>query len=105
MTHGELESFRHRLEQLLAMTTDVIDRINLTIRDVVPRCADANEQASLEAERRMLLLQAERGRRLKREIHLAVHRMDRGEYGYCESCGESIELGRLEVHPAARVCV
>jgi len=105
MTHEQLNSFRHSLEDLLAQTTANVDRINHAIRDFLPSCADPSDRATMEADRRMLLLQADQKRRLKREIHLAFYRMDCGDYGYCESCGEAIDLRRLEVHPAARVCV
>lgn len=105
MTHAQLNSFRHSLEDLLAQTTTNVDRINRTFQEFLPSCADDSDRATLEAERRMLLLQADRERRLKREIHLAFHRMECGDYGYCESCGEPIDLRRLEVHPAARLCV
>ncbi|GAB6057544.1 TraR/DksA family transcriptional regulator [Desulfonatronum parangueonense] len=105
MTHEQLASFRHSLDELLTEITVNVDRINLSLRDVVPQCADANDRATLEAERRMLLLQADRERRLKREIHLAFHRINCGDYGYCEGCGELIDIRRLQVHPAARVCV
>jgi len=35
----------------------------------------------------------------------ALNRIDRGEYGYCQQCGEDINLKRLEVQPWARHCV
>ncbi len=105
MTHEQLNSFRCSLDDLLAETSAAVDRINCSIRDAVPVCPDDNDRATLEAERSMLLLQAERERRLKREILLAYHRMEQGEYGICEACGESIDLRRLEANPAARMCV
>jgi DnaK suppressor protein len=105
MTHEQLNSFRCSLEELLAETTANVDRINGSIRDVFPSCADANDRATLEAERRMLILQAERERRLKREIQLAFHRINHGGYGICEACGEFIDVRRLAVQPTARMCV
>jgi len=35
----------------------------------------------------------------------ALNRIDRGEYGYCQQCGEDINVKRLEVQPWARHCV
>ena len=35
----------------------------------------------------------------------ALARIDRGEYGYCQQCGEDIPAKRLEVQPWARHCV
>ncbi|MBN1675973.1 MAG: TraR/DksA C4-type zinc finger protein [Kiritimatiellae bacterium] len=39
------------------------------------------------------------------EIDDAIQRIDAGEYGICESCGEEIEPGRLQAIPFARNCV
>ena len=38
------------------------------------------------------------------EVDDALLRIELGEYGICEVCGTPIELERLEVHPAARLC-
>ncbi|MGK7652593.1 TraR/DksA family transcriptional regulator [Roseovarius sp. B08] len=35
----------------------------------------------------------------------ALVRIDEGEYGYCEDCGEEIATGRLKLDPAATRCV
>lgn len=40
-----------------------------------------------------------------REIGIAMERMDRGEYGICEECGEPIGEERLEVMPSAVTCI
>ena len=47
-----------------------------------------------EMERKQLLL-----------VEDALNRIDRGEYGYCQQCGEEIAAKRLEVQPWARHCV
>lgn len=44
--------------------------------------------------------QAERHRFLA-----ALGRLDEGEYGYCDDCGDAIAQGRLELDPAALRCV
>ncbi len=36
---------------------------------------------------------------------LAAARMDEGEYGACVTCGEDIAAKRLELDPAAAVCI
>ncbi len=38
-------------------------------------------------------------------VEEALNRIDRGEYGYCQQCGEDINVKRLEVQPWARHCV
>ena len=35
----------------------------------------------------------------------ALARMDEGEFGYCEDCGEDIAQGRLQLDPAATRCI
>ena len=44
--------------------------------------------------------QAERTR-----LQAALARLDEGEYGYCEACGDEIAPGRLKLDPAATRCV
>lgn len=38
-------------------------------------------------------------------IAAALRRIDDDEYGYCEQCGGRIPAGRLEIDPAAELCV
>lgn len=45
-----------------------------------------------------------RGAELRR-IASALARMDAGEYGYCVECGEEIAARRLELDPAAPLCI
>lgn len=40
-----------------------------------------------------------------RECHSALQRIEAGQYGSCEKCGEEIELNRLMANPAALLCV
>jgi RNA polymerase-binding transcription factor DksA len=40
-----------------------------------------------------------------REINDALGRIQSGKFGKCESCGEDIPEGRLEVVPHARFCM
>jgi len=39
------------------------------------------------------------------EIEAALGRLHEGRYGLCETCGNPIHEGRLEVMPAARYCI
>lgn len=38
-------------------------------------------------------------------LEQALERLEQGDYGRCEVCGETIPPERLEVRPAARTCV
>ena len=39
------------------------------------------------------------------DVNLALAKMDKGAYGVCEICGKPIDPARLEVLPAARLCI
>ncbi|MEU9015585.1 TraR/DksA C4-type zinc finger protein [Streptomyces sp. NPDC048479] len=39
------------------------------------------------------------------DLDRALERLERGEYGRCEGCGEPIPAERLEARPAASTCV
>lgn len=38
-------------------------------------------------------------------LRSALQRLDQGDFGYCEDCGDDIAPGRLRFDPTARVCV
>lgn len=39
------------------------------------------------------------------DVDRALERLERGDYGRCEGCGEPIPAERLEARPAASTCV
>ena len=41
----------------------------------------------------------------RRALHAALARLEEGEFGYCEECGEEIAARRLELDPTARRCI
>lgn len=58
----------------------------------------AVERLTQVAAHEQLLVQAE-------EVARALAKLDEGTYGVCDSCGEAIPEGRLEIHPWAVLCV
>lgn len=76
--------------------------------DDTPRldaCADENEYASRVVEVGMQLALRRRMEARRAEIEDALRRMDVGDYGLCEECGEDIGLARLMANPTAQLCV
>ncbi|MEM7075028.1 MAG: TraR/DksA C4-type zinc finger protein [Pseudomonadota bacterium] len=41
----------------------------------------------------------------RRRLEAALNRLDDGEYGFCEACGEHIAPGRLRLDPAVAICI
>ena len=64
----------------------------LSRMDALQRQAMADAQAARRATRR-------------RRIRAALSRLDAGEFGYCEDCGERIPDARLALDPTAPLCV
>ena len=51
-------------------------------------------------------LEIKRRRQLElQKISTALQRMEEGNYGYCVKCGEAIAIKRLELDPAAPLCI
>ncbi|WP_209425195.1 TraR/DksA C4-type zinc finger protein [Pararhodobacter sp. SW119] len=60
---------------------------------------DAMQQQAMAAA-----LEARRGAR-RRAITAALLRMEAGEFGFCEDCGDFIGFGRLDLDPTLVRCV
>jgi DnaK suppressor protein len=89
----QLESERvHLREQLADLTGGSFD----------DNFADSGQVAAEKGENRVL---ASRLRDQLDDVEAALGRLDDGSYGQCETCGDSIGEGRLEVMPAARHCI
>ena len=58
-----------------------------------------------EQERELSLLMRDRGRDRLEAIEEAIQRMQAGDYGFCEECGDPIPKRRLIAMPLARMCV
>lgn len=56
-------------------------------------------------ERSKILAILDRADRHLADVDRALERLERGEYGYCEACGEPIGATRLRARPAARLCL
>ena len=67
--------------------------------------ADALDVAVNESNREFNLRLADRERRLLGKIRYALRRLDEGEYGACEGCGEPITYKRLIARPVATMCI
>jgi RNA polymerase-binding transcription factor DksA len=58
---------------------------------------------ALELEKRLALEQSLRNS--LNEVEHALQKYEAGTYGFCDSCGQLIEQGRLEALPQASLCL
>jgi len=55
--------------------------------------------------RRLELNRIEHDKLHLRKLKGALKRINEGDFGYCESCGDEISLKRLQARPESRFCV
>jgi DnaK suppressor protein len=96
-------------EVLLQTKRDILktldERIKANDISVQREIGDIFDDADLEQTREFNLLLGTRERQKLEQIESALSRMEHGEYGFCEDCGENIPAGRLKAMPFATLCV
>jgi DnaK suppressor protein len=66
---------------------------------------DPSDRATMESNRNSMLRIRDRERKLIFKIQEALQRLDAGEYGICEECGEEIGIKRLKARPVTTLCI
>lgn len=92
---------RERAEKLLDTSRQSLSELT-ELKEVD---ADAVDQAANESDRGFSLRLADRDRLMLRKIRKALERIEEGEYGVCEGCGEPITYKRLLARPVATLCI
>lgn len=66
---------------------------------------DEADQANFMEQRNRQLRLMDRDRKLINKIYETLQKIDRNEYGICESCGCDISFERLKMRPVASLCI
>ncbi len=56
-------------------------------------------------QQKMLAANRQAAQQRRRQVEAALDRIEAGEYGECQGCGEDIEPRRLEAQPEAPLCL
>lgn len=105
MNESQLQEFRNLL---LRQMEDLLSEADKTVNEMTDQkavFADPTDRASMESNRNFELRIRERERKLIGKIREALDRIDRREFGICESCGEEIGLERLRARPVTTLCI
>ncbi len=105
MEKDTLEKFR---EKLLQKREDILNEAGRTLSDMTDQnenIPDPNDRATIESGRSFELRIRDRERKLLSKIEQALERVDEGEFGMCEDCGEEIGIKRLEARPVTTLCI
>lgn len=105
MNDKQLEYFRQKLlawkEELLKESQETLDHL----KEENWHEPDIADRASIEEEARVELRTRNRYYKLIEKIDAALHRIETGEYGYCEETGDPIGIKRLEARPIATLTI
>jgi len=100
-----LEKFKNLFEEQkksLMYSKGIIDEgIQIQKDDML----DETDWTSMELETNMRMRLRNREALFLKKIDEALGRIEDGEFGDCESCGDEIEIKRLEARPTATFCV
>jgi DnaK suppressor protein len=107
MDAAQLAAFRAQLEAMLA-DLEREDAAGAEGRRTVELDQQSVGRLSrMDALQQQAMAKAQAGRRavMRRRIAATLRRMDEGEFGYCEDCGEPIPAARLKLDPTLPRCV
>ena len=100
MNASQMMFFKLRLQgmeqEILRNAGETTEHLRESI--IVPDPAD---RATIEEEHALELRTRDRERKLLKKIQQSIHRIDSGEYGYCEETGDPIGIPRLLARPTA----
>ena len=101
-----IEAIRSDLMQRRRALLCQVDRIEGDLHDLKREVEpELEEEVQEENLSRLLAGLDERGRAELEAIDIALARIETGDYGRCEDCGDLIPLERLRALPTTTTCV
>lgn len=100
-----LKALRVRLEQDLERIEQDLENAQEAMAQEINNEDRSAEGTALAIERDMDLSTEEKIREMIGSVDTALSAIKNGTYGICESCGDEIPGGRLEIVPYATRCV
>ena len=92
------------LKQTLLKAQETGDQAEKTVELDQSRVGRLSRMDAMQAQ----AMSKETGRRRRQkliQIEAALRRIEGDDYGFCQECGEQIAPARLEVDPAALLCI
>ena len=106
MNEGQVAYFKEKLE---TEQQEILARIENQSTNVVisdsNEMADEIDRAAMEEAHRLELNRIDHDKLHIKKIVNALRRVDSGDYGYCDSCGDEISIKRLQARPESRLCL
>ncbi len=101
MNDIQMAFFRIKLSKLKDEVLTNASETTEHLREDTVVTPDPADRATIEEEHALELRTRDRERKLLKKIEQSIHRIDAGDYGYCDETGEAIGVGRLLARPTA----
>lgn len=107
MNDLQIESFKELLEKEQQELIEVKQTSKESTQTVALDQSSVGRLSRMDAmQSQAMALESKRRREIQlTRIKAALERIDEGEYGYCASCDEEINLRRLKIDPANPFCI
>lgn len=105
MKAADVQYFQEFLSNMLS---DILEKSEATLEDMTESgevYADPADRATAESDRAFTLRLRDRERKLIKKINQALQRIDDGDFGICQECGEDITVPRLKARPMTTLCI
>ena len=105
MTNKDKEELKQILE---AQLHELISKSGSMVSGLVASSVDSPEMvehSSLDYFRSISLRISDRESKLIRKIQQALVKIQTGDYGICDMCGEDISIARLRARPVTTLCI
>lgn len=102
------EQHQHFKDILLSWKQELMEEVDRTVHHMqedAANYADPSDRATQEEEFSLELRTRDRERKLIKKIDKTIDRIDKEDYGFCDSCGIEIGVRRLEARPTATLCI
>ncbi|HNW44380.1 MAG TPA: TraR/DksA family transcriptional regulator [Elusimicrobiales bacterium] len=104
LTSQELAAISATLNEMKTnIAKNVEDKKNLDM--VEPDGGDSIDLATRSLDKEILFELSDNERKMLGDIEAALRKMEKGTYGLCEHCKNSIEKKRIKALPSARYCI
>lgn len=105
MDADKLEYFKNMLNDEMKGLLTEADKTVTEMNSDASNFPDPTDRATQESDRNFELRIRDRERKLLNKIRDALERIETGEFGICEECGDEISEARLKVRPVTTLCI
>lgn len=105
MNANQLKHFRLILQTWLDQLRGEMDKTVVHMQDEAANFPDPADRATQEEEFSLELRARDRERKLIKKIEKTLLKIEKDDFGFCDSCGVEIGIKRLEARPTADLCI